>query len=172
MLGLAAAMVLPAPAAAQGTRLRVVVDAAAGLQLNVRGDNRSVAVGLALNDRVDLLARAERIHQPTERSQFAVTRGGTGTFVSGELRVVPVRFGRTSPYLLASVGRGESRLNVNERFPDPVTNDAWLVLLGAGARVPLSRRVGVFADVRVGVQGELDVIGLLVPLRVGMFLAF
>ena len=92
--------------------------------------------------------------------------------MSGEVRFVPVTFGRTSPYVLASLGYGTSRPTVNETFPDRVENDAWLLLFGAGARIGLTRRLSAFADVRVGIQGELDVISLLVPIRAGLAVRF
>jgi hypothetical protein len=61
---------------------------------------------------------------------------------------------------------------VNDRFPTPVSNDAWLVFAGAGARVALTGRLSGFADVRAGVQGELDSAFLLVPLRIGLVWRF
>jgi hypothetical protein len=92
--------------------------------------------------------------------------------VSGEIRVFPVTFGRTSPYALASLGWGTSRPTVNDVFPDRVSNRAWLLLFGGGARVALTTRLSAFADVRVGIQGELDVIALLVPIRAGVAFRF
>ncbi|MGE0361654.1 MAG: hypothetical protein AB7H93_18955 [Vicinamibacterales bacterium] len=157
------------PASAQGTGPRLIVLGGVGTHLNagVSGDTESIAAGLSLG-RFDLLIGGERIHIPTERSQFGATRGGTSRFVTGEIRVSPVTFGRTAPYLLAGFGRGTSRPTVNEIFPNPVTNDAWLLFAGAGARVALTNRLGAFADVRAGIQGELDSAFLLVPLRVGL----
>lgn len=167
-----AAALLPATASGQGTGLGVTVQAAAGTHLNAGGDTQSIAVGLSPSSRVDLLISGERIHLPFERSQFGVTRGGAARFVSGEVRVFPVTFGRTSPYALASLGWGRSRPTVNDVFPNRVTNKAWLLLFGAGARVTLTRRLSAFADVRAGVQGELDVIALLVPIRAGVAFRF
>jgi hypothetical protein len=168
----AAAALVPVPAAGQTSGVRVTVQAAAGTHLNAGGDTQSLAVGLSPSQRVDLLVSVERSHLPTERSAFGATRGGTATIVSGEIRYFPVTFGRTSPYALVSVGRGKSRPTVNDLFPDPVTNDAWGVLFGAGARVAFNRRLSAFADVRIGVQGELDVVGLRVPIRAGLAFGF
>jgi len=156
-------------AAAQGTGPRLTVLGGIGTHLNggTGGDTESLAAGLSIG-RVDLLIGGERIHIPTDESAFGATRGGTSRFVTGEVRVSPLTFGRTSPYLLAGFGRGTSRPTVNDRFPTPVTNDAWLVFAGAGARVALTGRLSGFADVRAGVQGELDSAFLLVPLRVGL----
>jgi hypothetical protein len=166
-----AAMLLPTTASGQSTGLGITVQAAAGTHLNAGGDVQSIAAGLS-SKWVDLLVSGERIHLPFERSQFGATRGGTATFVSGEIRVFPVTFGRTSPYALASLGWGTSRPTVNDVFPDRVSNKAWLLLFGGGARVGLTTRLSAFADVRVGIQGELDVIALLVPIRAGVAFRF
>lgn len=157
------------PASAQGTGPRLTVLGGVGTHLNggVGGDTESIAAGLSIG-RFDLLVGGERIHIPTDESAFGATRGGTSRFVTGEIRVSPATFGRTSPYVLAGLGRGTSRPTVNARFPTPVTNDAWLVFAGAGARVALTGRLAAFADVRAGIQGELDSAFLLVPLRVGL----
>jgi hypothetical protein len=58
------------------------------------------------------------------------------------------------------VGRTEGRLHQR------------VLLFGAGARVALTTRLSGFADVRVGIQGELDVIGLRVPIRAGLAFRF
>jgi hypothetical protein len=158
-------LVVPAVVSGQG----VSIQAAAGTHLNVGGDNQSVAVGFSPHPRLDLLIGAERTHVPTEITAFGGTRGGTTTFFSGEIRFVPLTVNRVSPYLLGSAGRGTSRPNVNELFPDPVTNDAWLLLFfGGGVRVPLTARLSAVADVRFGFQGERDTIFLLVPVRGGI----
>lgn len=167
-----AAMLLPTTASGQSTGLAVTVQAAAGTHLNAGGDLQSIAVGLSPSRWVDLLISGERTHLPTERGAFGATRGGTATFVSGEIRVFPVTFGRTSPYALASLGWGNSRPTVNDVFPDRVSNRAWMLLFGGGARVGLTTRLSAFADVRVGIQGELDVIGLRVPIRGGLAFRF
>lgn len=166
-----ASALMPATAWGQGTGLGATVQASAGTHLNAGGDTQSIAAGLS-SRWVDLLVSGERIHLPTERGAFGATRGGTARFVSGEVRVFPVRFGRTSPYALASLGWGTSRPTVNDVFPDRVSNKAWLLLFGGGARVALTTRLSAFADVRVGIQGELDVIALLVPIRAGVAFRF
>lgn len=155
------------PAWAQGTGPRLTVLGGAGTHLNGGGDTESIAAGLSIGW-FDLLIGGERIHIPTDESAFGATRGGTSRFVTGEVRVSPWTFGRTSPYLLAGYGRGTSRPTVNDRFPTAVTNDAWLMFGGAGARIALASRLSAFADVRAGFQAELDTVFLLVPLRVGL----
>ncbi|MGD9903946.1 MAG: outer membrane protein [Dehalococcoidia bacterium] len=160
-------LVGPGVVSAQGVALRPIVLGSVGTHLNAGGDAESVAAGLAIG-RVDLLVGAERLHIPTDESSFGATRGGTSRFVSGELRGAPFTFGRTSPYVVVGAGRGTSRPTVNERFPVAVANDAWLFFAGAGARVALTRRLSAFADLRASIQGELDTVFLLVPLRGGL----
>jgi hypothetical protein len=70
--------------------------------------------------------------------------------------------------VLASVGGGKSRPNVNDLFPGEVTNDVWLMFFGGGANIPVTTRFSLFADVRAGIQGERDTIFLLVPVRGGI----
>jgi hypothetical protein len=164
----------PVVAAGQGAGTRVSVQGAVGTQINAGGDNQSVSIGFALTDRLDILVSAERSHLPTEVTTvgggaFGATRGGTTTFISGDVRFSPFTSVRISPYLLASAGRGVSRPNVNDMFPDPVTNDAWLLLFfGGGVRVPVTERLSVFADMRFGIRGERDTIALVRPVRGGV----
>lgn len=158
----------PALAAGQGTGARVSVQGAAGTHLNAGGHSLSVSLGFSPHERLDLLISGERIHVPAEMTRFGATRGGTSTFISGEVRFAPVTFDRVSPYVLASMGRGQSRPTVNDLFPNRVTNDAWLLFVGGGVRVPLTAHLGAFADMRSGIQGELDTIFLLLPVRAGI----
>lgn len=158
----------PAIAAGQEAVGRLSLQGAVGTHVTDGGDNQSLAVGFSPHERWEILAAAERSHWPTRVTRYGATRGGTTTFFSGEVRFIPFRVGRISPYAIASAGRGISRPNVNEIFPDRVTNDTWLVLFaGGGVRVDMSRRLSAFVDVRAGIQGERDVIRLLVPLRGG-----
>ena len=120
----------PTVAAGQGAGTRVSVQGNVGTHINAGGDNQSVSVGFSPHERLDILLSAERLHLPTEVTRFGATRGGTSTFVSGEVRFVPVTFNRISPDVLASAGRGISRPNVNDIFPDRVTNDVWLLFVG------------------------------------------
>ena len=121
---------------------------------------------------IDFLVSVERSHLPTEvtgsNNSVGVTRGGTVKFVSGEIRVAFFEPDRTSPYMLAGAGRGVSRPNVNEIFPNPVRNDATLFFTGGGVRIPVSDHLSVFADVRFVIQIELDSAILLTPVRGGL----
>ncbi len=162
-------LLAPAPAAGQGAGGRVSIQGAVGTHLKEGGNNGSVSAGFSPVARLELLVSAERSHWPTRVTRSAATRGGTTTFISGEVRFVPIPSARVSPYVLASAGRGVSRPNVNEIFPDRVTNEAWLLLFGGGGvRVGLTRRLSAFADLRFGIQGERDTIRLLLPVRTGI----
>jgi hypothetical protein len=164
--------VAPAVAAAQGTGTRVTLQGAVGTDINAGGDSQSVSIGFSPNERLDILITAERFHWPTEVTRSNVrdvsaTRGGTTTFISGEVRLSLFTF-RISPYVLASAGRGISRPNVNDIFPDRVTNDATLLFFGGGVRIAVTERLRAFADIRFGIQGERDSIIGLVPVRGGI----
>src|SRR5690606_27704492 len=101
-------LTLPALAAAQDEGSRVSVQGALGTNANVGGNTQALSVGFAITDRLDVLVSAERIHLPSEVTYHdhgvSATRGGTTTFVSGEIQVVPVRTARVSPYALAGAG--------------------------------------------------------------------
>jgi hypothetical protein len=101
---------------------------------------------------------------------YAATRGATIRFVTGEFRYVPITYKRLSPYVVAGIGRGVSRPNVNQFFPVPVTHDVMLAFPGFGARVRLAEHLDAFADLRlmfVSRPGEPDA-GVLGPLRGGL----
>jgi hypothetical protein len=174
-LAVLVALALPAGTAAQTTDARgVSVHAALGSHVNVGGNAQSLSVGFSPADRLTFLVGVERLHMPTAVEQhgdsLSVTRGGTTTFLSGEAQVIPVRLARLSPYLLAGAGAGRSRPNVNDRFPDPVSNSAALLFFGGGLRVPATTQLNFFADVRFTLQVEQEVGGvfLFVPLRGGV----
>ena len=61
---------------------------------------------------------------------------------------MPVTYKRLSPYVLVAIGRGVSRPNVNEFFPDRVTHTVTLQGPGFGARVRLTEHLSAFADIR------------------------
>lgn len=168
------ALIAPGVAAAQDPG-RVSVQVAAGGNINVPGNTQAVSIGVAVGDRINILVGGERIHMPTEITEFengmSATRGGTTTFVSGEVQVLPFTFDRVSPYVLAGVGRGVTRLNVNDIFPNPVTNDATMMFFGGGLRIPVTDRLSVFGDLRFTLQLESAGDGgvfLFVPVRGGV----
>jgi hypothetical protein len=164
----ALSFVAPAIATGQGAGIGVSLQGTIGTQINAPGNNQSISIGFSPNERLDLLIGAERIHLSTEVTRFGATRGGTTTFVSGEVRLSPVTINGFSPYLLGGLGAGRSRPNVNDLFPNAVTNSVWLIFGGGGVRFSVTDRFSVFADLRAGMQGERDSIFLLLPVRGGV----
>src|SRR5687767_4040549 len=69
---------------------RFSLQVGAGPLLNSGGHSLSAAFGFSPISRVDLMVNVERTHLPFERNttphSFGVTRGGTLTFVSAEVR--------------------------------------------------------------------------------------
>jgi opacity protein-like surface antigen len=170
MLSIVALVSLAAPAmaAAQGSGVGVSVQAGAGTHLRDGGHDLSAAIGFAPTSRIEFLVGAERSHVPMTGGPTSVTRGGTADFISGEIRIAPFSAVRVTPYLVAGVGRGEARPNVNDRFPDPVTNDIWVLTGGAGVRIAVTDHLSVFADVRAAAMTERDTLGLRIPARAGL----
>lgn len=173
----AASVMVPAGVGAQD--LGITVHGTAGAQLNSSGPNASVSVGFWPSDRFGLLTGLEWLHVPTSVTQYengsSATRGGTSTFVSGEVRFVPSPARRVSPYVLAGVGFGRSRPNVNEHFPDPVDSFRSAALsTGGGVHIPISRHIAVSGDVRAVLQLEDSEAGvfLFVPARAGIMWRF
>ena len=149
------------------------LQAGAGPTLIGGGNVLSAAFGYSPASRVDLLLNVERNHLPFRLTRFpeggySVTRGGTLTFVSGELRAALRPPNRVSPYVIAGVGGGVSRPNVNDQFPYRVSNDLRVLYFGGGVRVPPHRGFSLFGDVRamLGVEGYDGVLAVW-PVRVG-----
>lgn len=170
----ALSVVSPAVAAAQDSGVGVFVQGAAGTHLSDGGDTRSAGLGLSFGRRFAVAVHVERSHVPTDVTfyddGYAATRGGTTTFVSGEFRYVPITYRRLSPYVLLGIGRGRSRPNVNEFFPNRVEHDVMLVFPGFGARVRLTDHLDAFGDLRimfVSRVGEPDA-GVFGPIRGGL----
>jgi hypothetical protein len=104
---------------------------------------------------------------------YASERGGLVEFVSAELRYAFFANRRVSPYAVVGTGRGVERPNVNELFPHGIDRKIVVIYYGAGARIPVHRRLDAFADWRLIVTGddaaEMAVLG---PLRGGITLRF
>ena len=168
----AIAVLLLTPAAAAGQQGPISVGGAVGSNLNGGGNGQSLSIGFAAGKRIDFVVSAERNHLPTAVTRFergsSATRGGTTTFVSGEVQFLPLTFSRISPYALAGVGRGISRPNVNEFFPTRVENDATLFFAGGGVRVPITDHLSAFADIRFVLQSEIGELGAFQPVRGGV----
>jgi hypothetical protein len=143
-----------------------------GSHLNDGGDLQSLSFGYSGLRPVTLLVSVERNHVPARVRTYtgggAATRGGTVTAITGEVRYSPMVNRRLSPYVMAALGGGISRPNVNPTFPDAVSNVATIVHAGGGLRVRLRPRIDLFVDGRVQLITERDVIGGRLPIRGGL----
>jgi hypothetical protein len=157
--------------------LRWSIEAAAGIQLDHTGTIQSVAFGFAPTRSLTLLVGAERSRTENEidvyPDGYASQRGGQVEFVSAELRYAFFANRRVSPYAVVGTGRGVERPNVDEFFPHGVDRAIVAIYYGAGARIPLHRRLDAFSDWRLIITGddaaEMAVLG---PLRAGMAFRF
>ena len=130
----------------------VSVQVAGGPTLTGGATAMSAALGYAPVSWLELLVNVERIHAPLQSARdpngYSVTRGGTMTFASGELRIAPLPKARVSPFAMAGVGRGISQPTVSAAFPEPVRNELRVIYLGGGARIPLRRGFSLLGDAR------------------------
>ena len=175
VLSAAAASAQDAAAAAP---LRWSIEGAAGLQLDYTGTILSVGFGFAPTRSLTLLIGAERSRVEDEFEAYpdgstSSHRGGLVEFVSGELRYAFFANKRVSPYVVVGSGGGVERPNVNEFFPHGTDLKIFVIYYGAGARIPIHRRLDAFADWRLIVTGdeqaEMAVLG---PLRAGIAFRF
>jgi hypothetical protein len=166
--------VSPAVAAGQGTGISVSVQGAIGSHIGDGGDAQSLSLGVCFGERFGVVVNAERSYVSTEVTFFeggySASRGATTRFISGEFHYLPVTYKRISPYVIAGIGRGVSRPNVNEFFPDRVTHTVTLQFPGFGVRVLVTKHLSAFADMRFMFQsrrGEPDAGGF-GPVRGGL----
>ena len=144
------------------------VHLAVGSHLSEGGHLQSLSLGYDASGGVSLLVNVERNHVPTRLRSFSATRGGTLTSLSGELRyTVPVG-GRVSPFVVAGLGAGISRPNVNDHFSNAVSNTARFAYAGGGVRVRLRPRLDWFIDGRFQLMAERDVLAGRLPIRAGL----
>lgn len=163
--------------AGEAPQLRWSIGGAAGVQLQYTGTIHSVAFGFAPTRSLTLLVGAERSRTDGEiefyPDGYASQRGGLVEFVSAELRYAFFANKRVSPYAVVGTGRGVERPNVNDFFPDGVDRRIVVIYYGAGARIPIHRRLDAFADWRLIITGddaaEMAVLG---PLRAGIAFRF
>ena len=156
----------------------VSIHAAGGPTLVDTGHNLSAGLSFSPLSRVTFTLDAERTHlnsriteseDPGGHRVTSSFRGGTMNAVTGSVRVSLFPEGRLTPYVLAGMGRGVSKPNVNEQFPTPVTNDAVFGFAGAGLSIPAGRHLSLFADARLMVGGEgNDGTLVIAPLRAGV----
>lgn len=145
---------------------RFTVQVGAGPLLQSGGHSLSAAFGFSPISHLDLVVNVERDHLPFQRETFtggySITRGGTLTTVSGEVRASLFPPHRVSPYGFAGMGGGVSRPTVNEAFPTPLENDLRAVYFGGGVRVPVRGGLTIFGDARVmmALEGRDGILGV------------
>jgi hypothetical protein len=153
---------------------RFSLEGEAGLQVYYRGSMQSIAFGFAPTRSLTLLVSAERsyVADKIERYEdgYSSERGGTEQFVSAELRYAFFPTKRVSPYVLGGTGRGISRPNVNEFFPDKKERGIQVLYYGGGVRIPVRPRLDAFVDARLimAVEAKSDYFGVRLPVRAGV----
>lgn len=153
---------------------RWTVEGAAGLQIYYDGTAQSVAFGFSPSRSLTVLVSAERTHIEDRigfyEYGFSAERGGTEQFVSGGVRYAFLTRRRVSPYVLGGIGRGISRPNVNEFFPDRKKRDIHVIYYGGGVRIPVGPRFDAFADARfiMSAEAATDYFGVRMPVRAGI----
>jgi hypothetical protein len=150
-----------------------VLQGAAGPTLIDSGYSLAGGIGYSPTSHLTVLFDVERTHLSSRlrsdgRGGFAGFRGGTLMLGSAQLQVTPLGRDRVGPYGLVGLAAGVSRPNVNERFPDPVTNDARAIFFGGGIHVPLKGRVSLFADGRMMIGAEAGELLAVAPIRGGV----
>lgn len=149
------------------------VQGSAGPTLIDSGYSVAGGFGFSPTSRLAVQFEVERTHLSSQlrsdgRGGFAGFRGGTLTLGSAQLRVTPFGHHRVGPYGLVGFAAGVSRPNVNEMFPEPVTNDVRAMFFGGGIHVPLKERVSLFADGRVMIGAEAGESLAVAPIRAGV----
>jgi hypothetical protein len=150
-----------------------VVQGSAGPTLVDSGYSVAGGLGFSPSSRLTFLLDLERTHLSTRSSSdgrggFSSFRGGTLTLASAQVRVTPLGLDRVGPYGLAGFAAGVSKPNVNETFPDPVSNDVRALFFGGGIHVPLKPRLNLFADARMMVGAEAGELLAVAPIRAGI----
>ena len=153
---------------------RFSLEGAAGPQVYYRGSMQSIAFGFAPTRSLTLLVSVERSYVADEIERYedgyASERGGTEQFVSVGLRYAFFPRKRVSPYVLGGTGRGISRPNVNEFFPDKKERGIQVLYYGGGVRIPIRPRLDAFVDARLimAVEARSDYLGVRYPVRAGV----
>lgn len=150
------------------------VEGAAGLQVYYDGSAQSVAFGFSPNRSLTVLVSAERTHIQDRVALYeygySAERGGTEQFVTGGVRYAFLTRRRVSPYVLGGIGRGISRPNVNEFFPDRKERNIHVLYYGGGVRIPVGPRFDAFVDARfiMSAEAATDYFGVRMPVRAGI----
>ena len=151
----------------------LLLHGSAGPTLIDNGYSLAGGFGFSPTSHVAVLFDVERTHLSSRlrsdgRGGFAGFRGGTLTLGSTQLRITPLGRDRVGPYGLVGFAAGVSHPNVNELFPDPVTNDVRAIFFGGGIHVPLKERVSLFADGRMMIGAEAGELLAVAPIRAGV----
>jgi hypothetical protein len=139
---------------------------------------QSISFGFAPTRSLTLLVTAERSHVADTieifEDGYGSERGGTEQFVSVGVRYAFLPSKRVSPYVLGGAGRGVSRPNVNEFFPDEKQRGIQVVYYGGGVRIPVRPRLDAFIDARLimEVEAKSDYFGVRFPVRAGVAYRF
>ena len=153
---------------------RWMAEAALGLQTYYRGDIQSFAFGFTPTRSLALLVSAERSHVQDSVTIFedgyGAERGGRDRFISLQFRYAFLPNRRISPYVLVGAGRGVSRSNQSDLFPDRRDYDTAVFYYGGGARIPIRRQLDAFVDWRViwSTEARSDYLAVRGPLRAGL----
>jgi opacity protein-like surface antigen len=174
MFGVALSLVLVARTVSGQS---LMIQGAAGPTVNDAGHSLSAGIGFSPTSHLTVLIDVEQAHLSSRftsdgRGGGSAFRGGTFTLAAAELRASLRPHRRVSPYVLAGVGAGVSRPNVNHVFTDRITNRATAVFFGGGIDVPLQERFSVFADARIILGAEVDVLIAIAPIRGGVAFRF
>lgn len=144
----------------------------AGPTLVDRGYSVAVGGGVSPASFLSVVVDLERTHLSSRVRSTADSvsrfRGGTLTLASAHLRVAPLGRDRVGPYGLVGFAAGVGRPNVNEAFPNAVTNGVRAVFFGGGIQVPVQKQLSLFADGRMMVGAEAGELLAVAPIRAGL----
>jgi hypothetical protein len=167
--GLLLLSLLACPCIASGQSF--VLQGSAGATLNDSGYSLAAGGGFSPTSLLTILVELERTHLSSRLSDdgqgSSAFRGGTLTLAAAQLRIAPLGRDRVGPYGLAGFAAGVSRPNVNELFPDSVTNDVRAIFFGGGIQVPLGG-ISLFADGRMMIGAEAGELLAVAPIRAGV----
>lgn len=151
---------------------RFSVTFGAGSHLREGGDTEVISFGYTLPEALTVLVSVERNHVPTRVERhangYSASRGGTVTLISGELRYTFAEASKISPFVFAGAGAGRSRPNVNDIFPESVTNLARGAYAGGGVLVSVTPALALSVEAKSQLMVERDSVGLLLPIRAGV----
>jgi hypothetical protein len=149
----------------------------AGPTLIDTGYSLAAGIGFSPASHVTVVLDVERTHLSSQlrtdgRGGVVGSRGGTFTLVAPQLRLALFGRNRVGPYGLAGFAAGVSRPNVNDLFPDRVTNDVRAIFFGGGIHVPFNERLSLVADGRMIIGGEAGELLAVAPIRAGVMWRF